>query len=211
MDLVLGFGAFTPPASGSPVPTFPAASAVAYSETTADLAIWNAGSLSTGFSDPANGSNAVRVTYNTESSSAMGNFSIRGLPSTGAAFSYTSSTTYTASVFAKQIGTGGRYLRFGIYDASTGDLGVIYDLQTGAVGSSRAGGLTEISPGITSFGNGWYQCFFSTDSLSGAIDNVQLGPTAIDTSDFDAITTATVNDGVYLFRLQIVTGSDANG
>ncbi len=196
---------------GTSLPTFPAASAVAYSATTADLAIWNAGSLTTGFTDPAGGSQAVRVTYNTESGGSMGIFSIRGLPVNGAAFSYTNTTTYTASVFAKQIGAGGRYLRFGIYDSSTGDAGVIYDLQTGAVGSSRAGGLTEISPGITSFGDGWYQCFFSTDSLSGAIDNVQLGPSAIDSTNFDDTTSAILNDGVYLFRLQIVTGTDPNG
>jgi len=212
IDLMPGFGAFTPAASGggSP-PTFPAPSAVAYSATTANLAITSAGLLTTGQADPVSGTDAVSVTFNSASTISRGSYSISGLPSTGAAFSYTNTTTYTASVFAKQIGPNGRWLRFGIYDATTGDVGVMFDLQTGAVGSSRSGGITEISPGITAYDSGWYQCYFSTDNLSGVIDNIQLGPAATDSSDFDANTTADTNDGVYIFRLQIVTGSNPNG
>ena len=196
---------------GGGLPTFPAPSAVAHSATTANLAVWDAGLVTTGQADPAGGTEAVSITFNSTGTRDRSQYSIRGLPTTGAAFSFTAGTTYTYSVYAKQIGTNGRYLRFALYDADSGDAGVMYDLQTGTVGSSRAGGNTEVSPGITSVGSGWYQCYFSVTGLTGTMDNYQLGPAATDDSNFDANTTAATNDGVLVWRLQIVSGTNPNG
>lgn len=211
IDLIPGFGAFTP-ASTVSLPTFPAAAAVAH-EAVVTVPIWNQGLRTTGITDPLNGTQAVRYTYNTESGGQMGTFSGRGLFTNGAAFSYTAGSTYTISVYAKQFGTAGRYMRLAIFDTEGGDAGVIFDLQGGAVGNSRAGGITESNRGITSIGNGWYQCFYSVTGLTGAIDNVQIGPSNVDSSDFDTTltTTGVASDGIDVWRAQIVLGTNPNG
>jgi hypothetical protein len=213
IDLMPGFGAFTASGGGGGgLPTFPGASQVTY-EAVVTPPIWSSGLRTTGQTDPAAGSEGVLYTYNTESGGQMGTFSGRGLLTNGAAFSYTGGTTYTISVYGKQSGTNGRYLRLALYDTEGGDAGVLFDLQTGAVGNSRASGITETNTGITSVGSGWYQCYFSVTGLVGAIDNIQIGPSNVNSTDFDATltTTGASSDGIVVWRLQIVSGTDPNG
>jgi hypothetical protein len=120
------------------------------------------------------------------------------------------------SVFAKSIGTTARYLRLNLFDGTvlSGDAGCMFDLQGGAVGSYRSGGVTESNAGMTNYGNGWWQCWFSCPTVgSGDITSHQVGIASLDGGgNFDvAGNDVAIGDGFYLFRYQIVTGTDPNG
>jgi hypothetical protein len=119
-------------------------------------------------------------------------------------------------VFVKLTGSTPRYLRMNVYDASSvgGDAGCMFDITGGVVGSYRSGGITESNAGMTSYGNGWWQCYFSFPIIGNAdISSHQVGITSVEGGgNFDATgNSVAVGEGFYLFRYQIVTGTNPNG
>jgi hypothetical protein len=78
--------------------------------------------------------------------------------------SYTSGTTYTLSVFAKQ--GENRYVRIG-FGIGSGGAGIFcgFDLQDGIAGTPDTG----VTAKIENYGNGWYRCSITaTAQITGA-------------------------------------------
>ncbi len=216
MDQVLGFGAFTN-TSFPAVPSFPGASAIVSQASP----FWSNGhgflDRTSAQSDPAGGSNAERYLSNAAGPKAHSEYSLGGFTvSQPGSATYPAASTITVSVFAKSIGTTARYLRLNLYDVSTigADAGCMFDLQGGAPGSYRSGGATESNAGMTNYGDGWWQCWFSCPTiLSGDIVSHQVGISDVDGGgnfDYSPVNVA-IGDGFYLFRYQIVTGTNPNG
>jgi hypothetical protein len=210
IDLMPGFGAFTP--SGGALPSFPAASAVVSMASP----YWTDGhgnlDRTSSVADPAGGNAAEQYIFNDATSVAQSGTSIGGFTSSRPPSdpTYNSGTTYTPSVIVKAIGAGGRYLRFNHFRGS--DYGCRFDLQAGTVLSYRSGGGTETASGITNLGSGWFQCWYTfTLGATGTMDH-QVGCTDTDAGgDFDVSFTPELGDGYLLFRYQVVTGTDPNG
>ena len=88
------------------------------------------------------------------------------------------STTYTLSVFAKEVPTSAkRYLRLALNTVASTTLwaAATYDLSLGTVlGTNAAGGGTVTSTSITAVGNGWYRCVLTGDIGSNTDMNVVI-------------------------------------
>jgi hypothetical protein len=89
------------------------------------------------------------------------------------------STTYTLSVFAKEVPTSAkRYLRLALNTVASTTFwaAATYDLSLGTVlGTNAAGGGTVTSTSITAVGNGWYRCVLTGDIGSNTDMNVVIG------------------------------------
>jgi hypothetical protein len=112
-------------------------------------------------------------------------------------------------VLVKPIGVA-RYLRFNIWDGTTlgGDAGCMFDLQDVAVGVYRAAGVTESGSGILNYGDGWYLCWFSFPiAVTGSISTHEIGVSNVNDSNFDTSTSVAVDDGFYLWRYQVIPGT----
>jgi hypothetical protein len=114
--------------------------------------------------------------------------------------SYTSGTTYTLSVFAKQ--GENRYARIGFGIGTAGSaIFCGFDLQEGIAGTPAIG-ISSVS--IVDYGSGWYRCSIT------AISQVTLsrGTFVYQSSNLNS-TTTTPLQGIYLWGAQLETGSVA--
>lgn len=110
--------------------------------------------------DPAGGSNAVRIT---EDSTTANRHIDQGSITTG------STGQNTASVYVHTGSSGSRNVTFGVYDTSfTNELGAIFSPTDGSFVSigQNVGSGAIVSTGSQSVGNGWYRCWF-TFTLNG--------------------------------------------
>ena len=115
------------------------------------------------------------------------------------AYSYTSGTTYTLSLFAKK--KEGRYLRLG-FSIGTGNASVFcnFDLQGGISGSPDTG----ITPKIEDYGNGWYRCSITKNSeVTGTKNTFLYQSNSLNSSS------ATPLEGIYIYGAQLEEGSYA--
>jgi hypothetical protein len=114
------------------------------------------------------------------------------------------STTYTASVYAKALGTSWLGLSYGSggFNQAQGD-GAFFNLTTGVVGTVSAG----FTATITAVGNGWYRCTITgTGGAGGA--NLVIEPFASDNQVYN-YNSASGTESVYVWGFQLETGSVA--
>jgi hypothetical protein len=205
IDLMPGFGAFT--AGGATLPTFPAPSAV---QEVVSPNWTGSGTITTGQGDPLGGTAAVLIAANTTGTVNGSDPGLSGAAG-GVVGSYVSSNTYTVSFYAKHV-AGSGWIRVGIYDTGSGDAGCYFNASTGAIGDYRSGGTTESNAGVIDVGNGWYQFYFSYPMTTTSVPaSHQIGPRGASDSNFDASSSVTSGDGFYVFRYQIVNGTNPNG
>jgi len=76
-----------------------------------------------------------------------------------------------------------------------------FDIQNGVVGTMSGAGA--VSRSITSLGNGWYRCSFTADPAGSTTWYVYPS------TDADATDAGTLNNGSFVTRSQIETGSSA--
>lgn len=209
IDLMPGFGAFTPASGGYPAP-----SAIEYVASPN----WSTSgfTFTTGQADPDGGTEAVSM-ISPSTTTYGGTTGIWGTcPNHG--LDYIDAATVTMSVYAKWVNGGGgtgQFLRMGAFNPGYGDVGCYFDIQNGTVGDYRSGGGTESNAGVISVGSGWYQVYFSFDTTGitagNNIGNTGMGARSASSTDFDAGTSVTAGDGLLLWRFQIVRGTDPNG
>lgn len=116
-------------------------------------------------------------------------------------FSFTASTTYTVSFYAKPAGRNFVALRTSGSAFSSALL--YFNLTTGTVTVINAGGVTASS--ATSVGNGWYRCVATFTATSTTIDNL-IFDAAQDTSNFTY--TGDGTSGIYIWGAQLVSGTE---
>lgn len=207
IDLMPGFGAFT--VGGSSLPSFPGASAV---QRLASPTWGSPGDLTvtTGQADPLGGTEAVSVVSTTTGTVGSANVSMNG-DADGVVGSYVSSNTYTMSVYVKHI-TGASWIRFAVYDTGSGDAGCYFNTADGTIGDYRSGGTTESNAGVNDVGGGWYQIYFSYPmTTTTRPDTFQIGIRGASDTNFDTGSSVTSGDGFYLWRWQVVNGTNPNG
>jgi hypothetical protein len=207
IDLMPGFGAFTVASSGLAIPSFPGASAVQRVVSPN----WAGGtSLTTGQADPLGGTEAILIGCTATETAGGGGQSMSG-DADGVVGSYVSSNTYTMSMYVKH-NTGASWVRFAVFDTGSGDAGCYFNSANGAIGDYRSGGTTESNAGVIDYGGGWYQIYFSypmTTTTRPA--SVQVGIRSASDPNFDAGSAVTAGDGFYIWRWQVVNGTNPNG
>jgi hypothetical protein len=114
-----------------------------------------------------------------------------------------SGTTYTASIYAKK---GERnYFQLACSNTAFGDgAWVNYNLNAGNVASI---GANSTSAQITSVGNGWYRCNFSTTAISSINDGgIIVALLSSDTPSRLPVYQGTGNSGIYIYGAQLNIG-----
>ena len=119
-------------------------------------------------------------------------------------FSAVSGSDYSISVFAKK-GTA-TVLQLGITTTSVIGTGrANFDLQNGVLGSVSGGNAI-----IENYGNGWYKCIFTFESLSTASAPVSFLLTNNDlTASRNPFYTGNTNQNLYIYGAQLEEGSYA--
>jgi hypothetical protein len=117
-------------------------------------------------------------------------------------FSAVSGSDYSISVFAKK-GTA-TVLQLGITTTSVIGTGrANFDLQNGVLGSVSGGSAI-----IENYGNGWYKCIFTFESLSTASAPVSFLLTNNDlTASRNPSYTGNTNQNIYIYGAQVEQGS----
>lgn len=187
---------FTPPsAGGGSPPSFPA-SGVVVSDT--DGSGWNVdnSSITTGITDPLAGTTAGRMTNGGISSQAA---YVRK------SATYSNATQYTFSCYMKADGADYGWMNF--YDGTT-EFGVMFNLSTGAVVGNRTGGGTISSSGVTSYGSGWYRCWFTftTTNNNSNTYNAQVGVSSNGNLDF-LVNSSSSTVKILVWRMQVAAGA----
>jgi hypothetical protein len=116
---------------------------------------------------PDGTNNAYKITEDTTASTnhRIASFGIGTL---------TATTTYTASIYAKQ-GTR-QYLAFGFTTGGTNYINAGFDLQTGVVTATYQSNYTNVSSSIQNAGNGWYRCIITATTDASTTGLVLIGP-----------------------------------
>jgi hypothetical protein len=207
IDLMPGFGAFT---QSDGYPTFPAASAI-QRVLSPDWAVDAVRvTKTTGQTDPRGGTEAVSLVSSFSGGVGGAEAGYNG-DASGVIGSYVSSNTYTLSFFAKAV-AGGTWIRVAVYDTGAGDAGCYFNVATGAIGDYRSGGASESNAGSTSFGNGWYQFWFSYPmTTTTPPTSHQIGIRSASDTNFDNSSAIATGDGFLIWRYQIVNGTNPNG
>ena len=113
-------------------------------------------------------------------------------------FNFTSGTTYTISVYAKQ-GIGVRNLRFSSGNAGIINFVAVFNISNGTVVSGTGATITPV-------GNGWYRCSFSATAAS-------TGSTSANPCQLADGTTASYTgdgySGIYIWGAQLEAGAFA--
>jgi hypothetical protein len=124
---------------------------------------------------------------------------ISGIHNVNRLLTFTASTTYTTSVYAKKA----EYSALRINYISSANTFVSVNLDTGVI--ANAGGTIYLSSSITDVGDGWYRITMTftppigTSSLSFIVEN------PVGTISFTGDDTS----GIYLWGAQLVEGTDA--
>ena len=118
--------------------------------------------------------------------------------------SLSTTTTYTATVFAKKLNTD--YLVITVYDGTNGNR-CWFNLATGVIGSTAlvGSGLTSISYSIIQATSGWYRCnmVFTTKSVTNI--TVYYG-----FYDLDGVLSQSANKTNYIWGAQLEQASTAS-
>jgi len=114
-------------------------------------------------------------------------------------FSFTSGTTYTATVYAKAAERTECRLQVG-GTASFGALTWgIFDLSNGTLVSTNNTPTTSITP----VGNGWYRLQVTKTATATAASQFQIGPTSSGNTSY----TGDGNSGIYIWGAQLEAGA----
>jgi hypothetical protein len=118
----------------------------------------------------------------------------------------TTSVPYTVTCYVK----ADQYKKFGIREGSTSGAYASFDLTTGVLIESNAGGGFGLATSITDVGGGWYRCSF-TIAIIGTTFGVRVNPLPDSyTSGSTSYSWAgNTTDGIFIWGAQLVQGSVA--
>jgi hypothetical protein len=115
-----------------------------------------------------------------------------------------SSTTYTFSTYAKNMGCPIFYMELGNTGFGSGAQAAVFDLSSGAVAQQTGNG----SGAIQNAGNGWYRCSINATTPAGSaapyVPNIRVGHVI---NDVNSAWTGNGVDAVWLWGMQVEAGA----